>query len=1165
MALISTTETSATGVPTWEDGPTVISEESAFKRPVQVASTGNVNLGAVPTSIDGIALANGDRILLKNQGFPFGAENGIYERLSASSWQRATDFEVGAFVEAGTKVYVQKGTENEKRTFRLYAPTTTILVGTIATSWEDDGATLQNAYDNGNTITTSNAEGGAIAITTTADETDGAITLTSGNHTAQTAESLLVLTGDNFSNAPLLKITTPSEQNDGKAILVDVTGDPPSGFLAEPYQIKVDFTNTGTPTGNVYGISVDYGTASLTDSGAFTVGLNVDYASTTMNSATEYYGLWLQGKPNAGSGTSFGIVTGGAGSEFDVGYADFGGGGAIGATFRGFYLTDGVMIGLGSGNTSTYTSDFRLYYAGAGGKGKGVNLTPELAIAAGAGQGSGIFLESTAGGAASGAQAGAGGRVSIESGDGGAADATASGVANDGGEIDITAGTGGAGHDTQPHDANAGGLIDINGGTGGASAGGASAGGLGGNIELNAGTGGVGGTAGSGGAGGNIVIDAGAGGADGGGGGAGAAGTITIGGSNETAIDLATGTTEASAVIDLINTTHNVSVFAGITVPTTGFAANEGSLFLRDNAGTGEIWLKTGAASTAWTQLALAGASVSLQNAYDGGATITTSGSTDIAFTLSSGGFTTAGTGLIEVGNTGSSPAPTSGKTGLYASSHRSASRTEPVISKNGTSDTNFLQRNLWGVVGNAILHSRQLRPAGATQRVGQANFFFLTTNAAVGDTFTISDGTTTETWTAVGGPPAANQFNQSGTLAQTLESLATQISANSARWDAEWYGQSLNNVFLGATGGGVVIYQTSPQLAGPARLYGTFASASSARTFDFSGDPDYRRVGEPTADVQLPSVDPGVKTFGFNTFSQDAVDQGDTYISILDQVAFQSNRFLSNYNQLGGAPFLARVPGWLGDQMTGGIEATAAPWQALSPIVARNEGTATGITAMSAIFSSKVTIATTDYFLACYRGATRIGGVRGNGDSTTIVYEAFSGGHVGQCMGSSIDPTTGEIDDGTRVWEPGMIVVGTGMMCSNPDDGVINYQPQIALATAEKDTAVVGVYAGASMEEWGGCDPSLPLINYGALGRTRVLVTDESGNVNNGDLITTSTTPGYGMLQTVAKNNGGARNDDLVRSITVAKCMQQVDWASITDTINGYKYALVACFVYSG
>jgi hypothetical protein len=50
-----------------------------------------------------------------------------------------------------------------------------------------------------------------------------------------------------------------------------------------------------------------------------------------------------------------------------------------------------------------------------------------------------------------------------------------------------------------------------------------------------------------------------------------------------------------------------VSVLVGTADPSSdaGLIANPGSLYQRDNAGTGELWLKTGAADTAWQKVAL--------------------------------------------------------------------------------------------------------------------------------------------------------------------------------------------------------------------------------------------------------------------------------------------------------------------------------------------------------------------------------------------------------------------------------------------------------------------------------------------------------------------------------------------------------------------------------
>ena len=83
---------------------------SAYKyRNVRAASTANVTVSNPATStIDGVTLATGDRVLLKNQTAP--AENGIYNfATSSTAMTRASDSD--AFNElTGAAVYVNEGT-----------------------------------------------------------------------------------------------------------------------------------------------------------------------------------------------------------------------------------------------------------------------------------------------------------------------------------------------------------------------------------------------------------------------------------------------------------------------------------------------------------------------------------------------------------------------------------------------------------------------------------------------------------------------------------------------------------------------------------------------------------------------------------------------------------------------------------------------------------------------------------------------------------------------------------------------------------------------------------------------------------------------------------------------------------------------------------------------
>lgn len=76
-----------------------------FKQSVRVASTANINLGAGVTTVDGVTIVDGDRVLVKNQTTQ--SENGIYIRSSgvlardtdADSWNELVSAFV--FVEEG--------------------------------------------------------------------------------------------------------------------------------------------------------------------------------------------------------------------------------------------------------------------------------------------------------------------------------------------------------------------------------------------------------------------------------------------------------------------------------------------------------------------------------------------------------------------------------------------------------------------------------------------------------------------------------------------------------------------------------------------------------------------------------------------------------------------------------------------------------------------------------------------------------------------------------------------------------------------------------------------------------------------------------------------------------------------------------------------------------
>ena len=96
-----------------------------WKIAVRVASSSNITLSALQT-IDGVALAEGDRVLVAGQ--TNGAENGIYEAASGA-WARASDMASSTYLKLGTTIRAMQGTANSG-VWTLTSPTNgSIVVG----------------------------------------------------------------------------------------------------------------------------------------------------------------------------------------------------------------------------------------------------------------------------------------------------------------------------------------------------------------------------------------------------------------------------------------------------------------------------------------------------------------------------------------------------------------------------------------------------------------------------------------------------------------------------------------------------------------------------------------------------------------------------------------------------------------------------------------------------------------------------------------------------------------------------------------------------------------------------------------------------------------------------------------------------------------------------
>jgi hypothetical protein len=174
--------------------------------------------------------------------------------------------------------------------------------------------------------------------------------------------------------------------------------------------------------------------------------------------------------------------------------------------------------------------------------------------------------------------------------------------------------------------------------------------------------------------------------------------------------------------------------------------------------------------------------------------------------------------------------------------------------------------------------------------------------------------------------------------------------------------------------------------------------------------------------------------------------------------------------------------------------------------------------------------------------------------------YLPFTGSHEVIIDSSISDPKTKLIE--------GMCMTSTGVVdYQNINNSVVTVKPSLSL----NDKAVYGVYSGYETV----LNESNVLITtyyVNSLGEGGILVTNYSGEIQNGDYITTSPIRSDNSNVSAVSILGGygsLQSDDILHSYTVAKCTQNVDWASLSTTITfnsvSYKYTMVSCTYHCG
>ena len=120
----------------------------SWKAPARAASTANITLTAPGATLDGVALAAGDRVLLKHQ--TTAADNGIYTWVASGyPLTRTADADTAGELVPGAAVSVTEGTVNADKVF-IVVSDAAITIGTTAQTWGQLGGA--GAYSGGNGI-----------------------------------------------------------------------------------------------------------------------------------------------------------------------------------------------------------------------------------------------------------------------------------------------------------------------------------------------------------------------------------------------------------------------------------------------------------------------------------------------------------------------------------------------------------------------------------------------------------------------------------------------------------------------------------------------------------------------------------------------------------------------------------------------------------------------------------------------------------------------------------------------------------------------------------------------------------------------------------------------------------------------------------------------------
>jgi hypothetical protein len=237
------------------------------------------------TTIDGVTLSNGMRILVKNEANT--AHNGIYDRTSTTVLTRSTDFDTPTEMAGGDFTFVTAGTLYDNTGWVMPDPVTT--VGTTAVVWVQfsgagtytagTGLTLtgsqfsvnvaQSQITSVGTLTSLGVSGAVTASTLTSNVATGTAPFTVTS-TTQVANLSVATAGSATTAGTVTTAAQPNITSTGTLTSLAVTGNITAGNV----------NTSGTETATRFISNIATGTAPLTVTSTTRVAnLSVDYAN----------------------------------------------------------------------------------------------------------------------------------------------------------------------------------------------------------------------------------------------------------------------------------------------------------------------------------------------------------------------------------------------------------------------------------------------------------------------------------------------------------------------------------------------------------------------------------------------------------------------------------------------------------------------------------------------------------------------------------------------------------------------------------------------------------------------------------------------------------------------------------------------------------------------